>query len=107
MPSSQSVRIVATPGGEAPLNIREAWVGLTLPLAYPNPHTVETTGALSLTRQPPRVGYLVEGRQALNILAGKAPQAARWWLEQASHVVEAGYCLVFSAEVCEVEEMAT
>jgi hypothetical protein len=104
MPSSQSVRIVATPGGEAPLAIREAWVGLTLPLAYPSPHRVETIGILSLTRQPPRVGYLVDGRQAVNILAEKAPQAATWWLEQASHVVDEGYCLVFSAEVCEVEE---
>ncbi len=101
MPNSQSVTIVATPGGEAPLDIREAWEGLTLPLSYPAPHTVDTIGVLSLTRQPPRVGYLVDGRQAVNILAGKDPQAATWWLEHASHVVEEGYCLVFSAEVCE------
>jgi hypothetical protein len=30
MPGKLSVNIVATPGGEAPLDVREAWIGLTL-----------------------------------------------------------------------------
>jgi hypothetical protein len=102
MPSSQSVRIVATPGGEAPPEVREAWVGLTLPLFDSVPRTIETIGVVSHTRQPPRVGYLVEGMEAVKVLAGKSTRAATWWLEQAPHVVVAGYLLVFSAEVCEV-----
>jgi hypothetical protein len=47
-------------------------------------------------------GIIVNGRQAVDILATKASWAAAWWLEQAPHVVVGDYRLVFSVEVCEV-----
>jgi hypothetical protein len=102
MSSSRSVRIVATPGGEAPLDVRQAWVGLTLPLLDPDPQTFEPFGILSKTKQPPRIGYQVEGWQAVEVLAEKAAWAAAWWRENAPHVLVPCYALIFSAEVCEI-----
>jgi hypothetical protein len=45
---------------------------------------------------------MVNGRQAVDILATKASWAAARWLEQAPHVVVGDYWLVFSVEVCEI-----
>src|SRR5258708_5296289 len=103
MPYRPAVKIVATPGGEAPIDVREAWVGLTLPLTVPTPRMFEPDGVLSRTKQSPRVGYPVEGSQAVEILAEKAPWAAEWWRENAPHVLAPYYDLIFSAEVCEVK----
>jgi hypothetical protein len=102
MSRNPSVKIVATPGGEAPLDVREAWVGLTLPLSDPTPRTFEPIGILSHTKQAPRVGYQVEGWRAVDILDEKAPWAAAWWREKAPHVLASCYQLIFSADVCEI-----
>jgi hypothetical protein len=102
MSRNLSIKIVATPGGEAPLDVREAWVGLPLPLSDPTPRTFEPMGILSQTRQPPRVGYQVEGWRAVEILSEKAPWAAAWWREKAPHVLAPGYQLIFSDDVCEM-----
>jgi hypothetical protein len=96
------VRIVATPPGEAPLDVRGAWVGLTLPLYNPAPCTMATFGVVTRSRQSPMTGYMVNGRQAVEILATKAPWAAAWWLEQTPYVVVGNYVLVFPVEVCEI-----
>jgi hypothetical protein len=102
MPYRPEVKIVATPGGEAPLVVREAWVGLTLPLTDPTPRMFEPEGVLTLSKQPPRVGYMVEGLKAVDMLAQKAPRAAEWWHEHAPHVLAPRYQLIFSADVCEI-----
>ena len=101
-PRTRWVRIVATPPGEAPLDVRGAWVGLTLPLYNPAPCTMETFGVVTRRRQSPMTGYMVNGRQAVEILATKAPWAAAWWLEQTPHVVVGNHVLVFPVEVCEI-----
>jgi hypothetical protein len=102
MPQDRCVRIIATPGGEAPLDVRGAWVGLTLPLSDLDPCTIETIGVVSGSKKLSMTGYRVDGRQAVDVLATKAPWAAAWWLEQTPHVVVGGYQLVFSVEVCEI-----
>jgi hypothetical protein len=102
MPYRPAVKIVATPGGEAPLDVREGWVGLTLPLTDPTPRMFEPEGVLTLSKQPPRVGYMVEGWKAVDMLAQKAPRAAEWWHEHAPHVLAPCYQLIFSADVCEI-----
>jgi PD-(D/E)XK nuclease superfamily len=102
MPYRPAVKIVATPGGEAPLDVREAWVGLTLPLTDPTPRMFEPEGVLTLSKQPSRVGYMVEGWKAVDMLAQKAPRAAEWWHEHAPHVLAPCYQLIFSADVCEI-----
>jgi hypothetical protein len=115
--SRRSVRIVGTPPGEAPEPIRQAWVGLVLPLSPRCQGRREFRGAgvltgpkghlgawlALLTRRTPRVtGYAVEGRDAVEALAGHAAHAAEWWRSNAPHVLKPGRLLVFASDVCEL-----
>jgi len=110
----KSLRIESTPPGEAPLWVREKWLGLTLPLArgYEHPRTWLTSGVLSgpkgfvsrlvalvtgrLTR---RSGYMVESSAAVAILATKSPDAAAWWRKNTPRLLRPGRYFLFPAEV--------
>lgn len=101
---TRRIRIVAPPPGEAPIDVRGAWVGLTLPLVphAPAPYTAATTGAVSGRDAPPLTGYVVNGKQAVDRLAATAPWAAAWWREHAPHILVDNYQFLFPADVCEV-----
>lgn len=98
------VRIVQVPPGEAPEEIRRAWVGLELPLlrGAAEPLPAVSVGVLSHQNSAVVPGYAVDGRLAMEALAGRSPEAAAWWQQNAPHVVEPGYRLLFPAEVCEM-----
>lgn len=98
------IRIVATPPGDAPDQIRRAWVGLELPLAngQTGPCRQPAEGILSGRDEAPCSGYAVDGRQAVALLAAREPEAAAWWREHAPHVSMHGYQLVFPADVCDL-----
>jgi len=51
-----------------------------------------------------RSGYAVSVVEAIAALEAANPEAARWWRENAAHLVKPGRAFVFSAEVCVVEE---
>jgi|SRR5271168_858849 len=75
-----SVRITKTPDGEAPLNIRKEWVGVTLPVvAITN---TKGRGVLSHKETDSEVVYLVYQDLAIKALAAKSKEAARWWRRQ-------------------------
>lgn len=109
-----TIHIISPPMGEAPSWVREAWVGLELPVlgsvrsvAWPT-HGV-TTGPKSLmakiaacfTGNFQRIkGYRVRAQVAVDILAAKRPDAADWWRENAPHLVRAGQVLVFNDDAC-------
>lgn len=108
------IRIISTPPGEAPEQVRAAWIGLALPLLVPGAHVTETVGVLSIpttrfglffARLFGRVrrerGYFVDANQAVELLATHAPDAARWWRESAARAVQPGSILIFHSEVCE------
>src|SRR5262249_16921735 len=96
------LRILRTPPGEAPEDIRRAWVGAELPLrrgeTEPAPH--ESVNVLSQQSPEWTNGYVVDGRAAVAALASLSPDAAAWWRANAPHVVARGYRLFFPAEVC-------
>jgi hypothetical protein len=111
------VRILRTPPGEAPLVVREAWVGLVLPgrPGEVGPRTVLTAGILTgprslvgfviayLRRRFQRVeGFLVDAAGAVAVLEGHDASAASWWRENAPSAVAPGRVFVFHAEVCEL-----
>jgi hypothetical protein len=112
----RSVRIIAVPPGEAPLWVREKWVGLTLPLThFSSAKTFVGFGVLSGPRtflpqllarvrgRSDRIyGFLVNAARAVEILDHASPEAAAWWRENASELVLPKRYLVFHAEVCEV-----
>jgi hypothetical protein len=97
------VRIVAVPPGEAPEQVRRAWVGLELPLTRgeSGPRAQDVVGVQSNRLQGQWTGFAVNGATAVTLLAAKAPEAAGWWRRNAPHVLVGGYTLVFPAEVCE------
>jgi hypothetical protein len=112
---SSSVLIVAVPPGEAPLWVREKWVGLELPARYSAPKTCFGFGILSgpstwwgilwgtLRGRAERVsGYVVEASPAVDILERSSPEAAAWWRENAARCVAPKRYLVFHDFVCRV-----
>jgi hypothetical protein len=101
--SGVRIRIISPPPGEAPEEVRRAWVELELPLArgQGKPRPLNVVGVLTQRGSGATAGYIVDGRTAIRLLESHAPQAAQWWRENAPHVVASGYQLVFPAEVCE------
>lgn len=107
------IRITSVPPGEAPLAVREQWVGLILPLAKPGlrnsasfgvlsgPKTAE--GALSAVRSgnvKRTIGYYVFGAAAVEILSKSSPAAARWWRDNVPSLTEQTSVLIFQQECC-------
>jgi hypothetical protein len=100
---SYHIRIVATPPGEAPLNVRRAWVGLELPLApgeQGSPRILPVVGVVSSRPGGATAGYVVEGRVAIARLEAHDSMAAMWWKINIPGVISKGYQLGFPAEVC-------
>lgn len=110
------IRITHTPPGEAPAHIRQAWVGLVLPVheRYAGEQRRLGVGVLSgprtwlgvllamLTgRAKHATGYVVDAKTALDLLATHAPEAAEWWRTHTPHFLEPGRCFLFAAEGCE------
>lgn len=114
------VRIIAVPPGEAPLPVREAWVGLLLPLVPGDEGPVRLwgQGVLSGPKKPAgrwgrwwrrltgqvraQRGYRVFVLTALERLEQKSPEAARWWRTSTPHLVAPGQVFIFSAQVGEL-----
>jgi len=111
------VRITKTPPGEAPLEVRNAWVGLVLPLrrGETGPRRILTAGVVTgprsrlgflvaalLRRFEPVVGFVIDAAASLEILAEHDASAAEWWRDNAPSTVAPGKALLFHAEVCEI-----
>jgi hypothetical protein len=97
------IRIIDIPPGEAPQHVRAAWVGLELPL-FPGetgPRSMEQVEVLSLAKTGAESGFVVDGKQALVLLAEHSPAAAAWWRDNCAAFFEANGCLIFPTEVCE------
>jgi hypothetical protein len=108
-----NIRIVKRPRGEAPEEIRDAWIGVLLPIDrryFPvRPRLV--WGALSLRPRQTLQGYVVDTSAALNLLEKSNPVAAAWWRTNAPHLFKPeGNLLfdhgnfVFDEECCVIEE---
>jgi hypothetical protein len=107
------VLIVQPPVGEAPEWVRAAWVGLKLPLAHGVSVDVPTTGVLrgpksrlgrfwaALTRATENIdGYIVNAKQAVDLLATTNPAAADWWRTNAPHVLDGRQAFMFDSAAC-------
>ena len=98
---SGTIRITKVPRGEAPLWVREAWVGLELPCVETGTESQDTLSVVTreqVSALRPRT-WAVSQQQALWILYGRHYQAAAWWYKH-------GYpkaCQVFSFAEDEAE----
>lgn len=118
MPGTPKIKIVDVPAGEAPLHIREAWVGLVLPIVGRKSFRVWTSGVLTGARTPwgrlwaalrgrwtKRDGFVVDAAAAIFLLAQVRPDAAQWWQDSAPHLIKARRRFLFEQDVCRpVEE---
>jgi hypothetical protein len=108
-----SIRITTTPPGEAPVSIREAWVGLELPLLRDKPLRYLGSGVLSGPRSlvatlvhlvtfrlKLHTAYVVPSLAAIEILEKADPSAAKWWRENAPHAVRRGRHFLFPPGCC-------
>jgi hypothetical protein len=114
-----AVRIVAVPPGEAPLWVRQKWVGLDLPVVrYAAHRKFLAFGVLSIPQSWPAqwaailrgraervAGYAVEAALAVGILAKVNPDAAAWWRENTPHLIAPKRYLVFHEEVCRIADI--
>lgn len=97
------VRIIAVPTGEAPQWVREAWVGLTLPLLEAD---CDCTGAdqIGVLGGPPSPehfdGFAVLFETAVAALEEKNPKAAQWWLTESLRCSR----FYFGKQFCELVE---
>jgi hypothetical protein len=112
------IRIIATPPGEAPEEIRKAWIGvrIPMPLFHRNAKDWRSAGVLTGPKSffarlralfsgqyVRRHGYAVAVVEAILALEVSNPAAARWWRENTPQAIQPGKAFVFSAEVCVVE----
>lgn len=108
--TAQYIRIVAIPPGEAPLWVREKWVGLCLPVADDRgSRNAYVSGVLSgppnrcAPENPSKQdGYAVYGRDAISELQKAAPDAAAWWRNHASRLLAPDRKLLFQTACCEL-----
>jgi hypothetical protein len=111
------IRIIAVPPGEAPLWVREKWVGLELPLSQKSQAALsrQTAGVLSgpknflsalagyfFGRYASTSGFLVPVLGALQVLEAASPEAAAWWRTNTPHLCKPSRRFMFHAHVCEV-----
>ena len=112
------IRIIATPPGEAPEEIRRAWVGVRIPLLVFHKKAKDYRSAGVLTgpkgifaklgaiisgRLERKTGYAVAVVEAIAALEAANPEAAKWWRENAPHVFKSGKAFVFASEACAEE----
>src|SRR5690348_11847251 len=99
------IRIESIPQGTGPKHVREAWVGLVLPVAdIPGPtvrtfpigppakrnlwHKVQNLFRRELVEQPTPV-YSVSFPEAVALLEKSNPVAAQWYKENCAHTLQA------------------
>ena len=110
------IRIIKTPRGAAPEWVREAWVGLTLPLGdYPpgDPKLLHRFGVTSSWRKrffpwtAPRFQladfFPVSASKSIEVLQKTEPDAAWWWTENTPHLLHPTARLMFRRDECELE----
>lgn len=111
---ARKVRIIQAPIGEAPEWVREAWVGLELPLVERHEITAETggvlTGPTSLIgywwarlrgKLHSTTGYTVRSARAIELLERTRPDAANWWRTHAPRFCDPNEGFIFDSPACE------
>ena len=121
-----SILLIATPPGEAPLEVRAAWVGVALKIVPGNdakPRRYDVVGIhakvgglgwkirkfLHLPQRGQEVwlGYEVELLHAVRALeAAGRTEAALWWTTNVPHLLRPGQTVIFPASSCQLVEQA-
>lgn len=108
------IKIIRRPVGEAPEWVRDAWIGLRIPLAVAGKRRRRGFGVLTgpasawrqllmlvMGRAEAFDGYVVDAAHAVDILASYDPNAADWWRQNVPHLLTGSRNFVFDADCCE------
>lgn len=96
-----SIKITSTPAGQAPLEVRQQWVGLKLPLKEARIDTRRQVGVLEGAPSSANLdGYPVDAARAVEILETKSPEAASWW--RTNVPIDMMPTFVFGKQFCEL-----
>ena len=104
-PEARWIRIIATPPGEAPPEIRAAWIGCVLLLLEGREAPErggEVSGVSSGRPEDHGMGYVVPAREAILALERRDAKAAKWWRRHTPHMLEPGRNFIFTAAACEL-----
>lgn len=110
------IKIIKRPTGEAPEWVRDAWVGMRLPVGEPKQRKWQTVGVLTgphgilkslwafASGRTRRIhGYIVDAKSAVDLLAVSNPAAAEWWESNTSMLLNGRRWFVFDQEACALE----
>ncbi|WEK04171.1 MAG: hypothetical protein P0Y65_18625 [Candidatus Devosia phytovorans] len=119
----RGIEITSMPLGDAPLKVRQAWIGLILPLDPGHPQDAVATEGYSvlsetrglqtwlrwLLRRPypagTYTGYVVPSAEAIRILAEVSPQSARWWSRNVPSFMHPQATFIFDADCCRLVDL--
>lgn len=114
------IRITSVPPGDAPLWVREKWLGVELTSVLgASPQVFRSASVLAppsflaslwrlITRQSRTVnGYPVQITAAIDALGKSSPEAATWWRQNTPQLLSCHRLFVFDAKACEVVGPAT
>lgn len=105
IPSRGSIKIVKVPEGEAPLAIREKWIGIQIPTVCFESRSADDHGVISHQLVPEEPRYVVLQTEAVTALEKNDVATATWWKNHGFPV--AGDCFCFKAdEVVEIEPVS-
>ncbi len=97
------IKIIRIPAGDAPLHVRQAWVGLILP-CHPFvglPDKGLDRSVLSRKRvERNKSGFSVSQVLAIAILENCKPRAAKWWKDH--NYPKSGECFGFAEHEAEI-----
>ena len=107
------IEIVNRPTGEAPDWVRDAWIGLHIPLKEENTITAETFNAGNaprtqlgfviarlMGRSELKTGYVVSSKTAVEILAASHIKAAEWWVDNVPNILHPEMIFIFNEQAC-------
>ena len=108
------IEIVRRPAGEAPEWVRDAWIGLSLPLAMAGRQNLRAASVLEnsqgffgwlllmLSGRTERLeGYVVIAKDAVDILDAHDNRAACWWRENTPQLLDGRQTFLFDVPCCE------
>ena len=99
------IRVIKRPEGEAPDWVRDAWIGLIIPLAEDGGvGEGKTFGTLTGESQGYSLGFRITPKTAVGVLEEHHPDAASWWKERCPTIWKEGATFRFQLDECEVVE---
>lgn len=94
------MRITSAPVGQAPLEIREQWIGVEIPFLEVGMPAGSAHGVLNGETVKPYKAFTVDQTEAIDALRKKSPEAASWW--ESMGFPKKGGQFTFNAECAEV-----